>query len=227
MEKLVKENMEKIDELNKKHNEEVKALNKKHDEEIKALKEKISKEIETNKEEDKIINETSEETLVDALCAVFENAGKKDEYMKLYESSKNFNTDIINLILTNNLSDLSLAILNDRLNDKDAKEIKDNLLNKIKINETKEKESKSKDNECVSDETNIERLIKAADIMKKELIKDDPDMEDEFTSTMCFSVTSVKSMIQSKLKDVDRQIEAYKDKVLESIDTTIDYPNYQ
>ena len=162
IEKLVKENVEKIEELKKKHKEEIEALNKKHDEEVKALKDMIGKEIKCTKEENKIINETSEETLVDALCAVFENAGKKDEYMKLYESSKNFNTDIINLILTNNLSDLSLAILNDRLNDKDAKEIKDNLLNKIKINETKEKESKSKDNECRSDESNIERLIKAA-----------------------------------------------------------------
>ena len=162
IEKLVKENVEKIEELKKKHKEEIEALNKKHDEEVKALKDTIGKEIECTKEENKIINETSEETLVDALCAVFENAGKKDEYMKLYESSKNFNTDIINLILTNNLSDLSLAILNDRLNDKDAKEIKDNLLNKIKINETKEKESKSKDSECISDETNIEKLIKAA-----------------------------------------------------------------
>lgn len=160
IEKLVKENVEKIEELKKKHNEEVEALNKKHAEEIKTLKDMIGKEIESTKEENKIINETSEETLIDALCAVFENAGKKDEYMKLYESSKNFNTDIIDLILTNKLSDLSLAILNDRLNDKDAKEIKDNLINKI--NETKEKESKSKDNECNSDETNIERLIKAA-----------------------------------------------------------------
>lgn len=160
IEKLVKENVEKIEELKKKHNEEIEALNKKHAEEIKTLKDMIGKEIESTKEENKIINETSEETLIDALCAVFENAGKKDEYMKLYESSKNFNTDIIDLILTNKLSDLSLAILNDRLNDKDAKEIKDNLINKI--NETKEKESKSKDNECNSDETNIERLIKAA-----------------------------------------------------------------
>lgn len=160
IEKLVKENVEKIEELKKKHNEEVEALNKKHAEEIKTLKDMIGKEIESTKEENKIINETSEETLIDALCAVFENAGKKDEYMKLYESSKNFNTDIINLIITNKLSDLSLAILNDRLDDKDAKEIKDNLINKI--NETKEKESKSKDSECISDETNIERLIKAA-----------------------------------------------------------------
>lgn len=160
IEKLVKENVEKIEELKKKHNEEVEALNKKHAEEIKTLKDMIGKEIESTKEENKIINETSEETLIDALCAVFENAGKKDEYMKLYESSKNFNVDIINLILTNNLSDLSLAILNDRLDDKDAKEIKDNLINKI--NETKEKESKSKYNECRSDESNIERLIKAA-----------------------------------------------------------------
>lgn len=160
IEKLVKENVEKIESLKKKHKEEIEALNKKHDEEVKALKDVIGKEIECTKEENKIINETSEETLVDALCAVFENVGKKDEYMKLYESSKNFNTDIINLILTNNLSDLSLAILNDRLDDKDAKEIKDNLINKI--NETKEKESKSKDSECISDETNIERLIKAA-----------------------------------------------------------------
>ena len=160
IEKLVKENVEKIEELKKKHKEEIEALNKKHDEEVKALKDMIGKEIECTKEENKIINETSEESLVDALCAVFENAGKKDEYMKLYESSKNFNTDIIDLILTNKLSDLSLAILNDRLNDKDAKEIKDNLINKINVN--KEKESKSKDNECVSDETNIERLIKAA-----------------------------------------------------------------
>ena len=160
IEKLVKENVEKIESLKKKHKEEIEALNKKHDEEVKALKDMIGKEIECTKEENKIINETSEETLVDALCAVFENAGKKDEYMKLYESSKNFNTDIIDLILTNKLSDLSLAILNDRLNDKDAKEIKDNLINKINVN--KEKESKSKDNECVSDESNIERLIKAA-----------------------------------------------------------------
>ena len=160
IEKLVKENVEKIEELKKKHKEEIEALNKKHDEEVKALKDMIGKEIECTKEENKIINETSEESLVDALCAVFENAGKKDEYMKLYESSKNFNTDIIDLILTNKLSDLSLAILNDRLNDKDAKEIKDNLINKI--NETKEKESKPKDSECISDETNIEKLIKAA-----------------------------------------------------------------
>ena len=126
---VINEYQNEIDKLNEKQKKEREELNKKINEKIKDKKEKYTSKKE--KKEERV-------PLVDLICSVFEDCGKKDVFMKAYDKGKEEMIKVTKELISEKpeLKDVIIKMLDIKIEQNDeadlAKEFKENILSKKK-----------------------------------------------------------------------------------------------